>query len=404
MERRRLLQGAAAVSAAGSALAVLAPQDVAAQGAGRKVLRLAIPTAETGFDPVQINSDLQSAIIIANILEAPLAYDYLALPARVLPQTAQALPEVSADGRVFTLRIRPGIFFADDPAFKGRRRELVAADYVYSLKRFYDPQYNSGELYIFESLKLPGLSELRARALTSRQAFDYDTEVEGVRALDRYTLRITLGVPDPRFVYTLASPQTLGAVAREVVEFYGRDEISAHPVGTGAFRLKRWKRSSRIVLERSPHYREQTYEGTPADAPLQREIAEYLRGKRLPLVDEVEINVVEEEQPRWLSFLDGTYAWMAVPGSVAPVAVPNGKLAPFLRKRGIRLQRQLQPDMGSTRSSAAIRRTRWPCAAPSAWASTATAISATCSAGRPLRHSRRFRPSRRAMTRPTRAR
>ena len=311
-------------------------------------MHLAIPTPETGFDPVQINGDLYSAIIIGNILEAPLAYDYLALPARLLPQTAAALPEISADGKVFTLRIRPGIFFADDPAFKGRKRELVAADYVYAIKRFYDPQYNSGELYIFEGLKLPGLSELREKSIKDKKPFDYDAPVEGVQAPDRYTLRVTLGVPDPRFVYTLATPQYLGAVAREVVEFYGRDEIPAHPVGTGAFRLKQWKRSARIVLEKSPHFRGERYAGTPADAPLQREIAAHLAGKTLPLVDEIVVDVVEEDQPRWLSFLNGTYAWIATPSSMAAMAVPNGQLAPFLQKKGIRLQRQLQADMGMT--------------------------------------------------------
>jgi ABC-type oligopeptide transport system substrate-binding subunit len=127
----------------------------------------------------------------------------------------------------------------------------VAQDYVYSLKRYYDPRYNSSDLYLFESLKLPGLSEQRELALKTRKPFDYDVEVEGVRALGRYSFRITLGVSDPRFIYLLAAPQNLGAVAREVVEFYG-DEIGAHPVGTGAFRLKSWRRASRIELERSP--------------------------------------------------------------------------------------------------------------------------------------------------------
>ena len=48
-----------------------------------------------------------------------------------------------ADFRRFTIRIQPGIFFADDPAFAGRRRELVAQDYVYSYKRFADPATTS---------------------------------------------------------------------------------------------------------------------------------------------------------------------------------------------------------------------------------------------------------------------
>jgi ABC-type transport system substrate-binding protein len=313
----------------------------------RKVLRLSMPSAETVFDPVQTNSDRNTAIILSNILEAPLGYDYLARPARLVPITAAALPETSADGKQFTVRIRPGIFFADDAAFKGRKRELTAADFVYSIKRYYDPKYNSSDLYVFESLKLPGLTELRERATRQRQPFDYDAEVEGTRALDRYTLRITLGVSNPRFVYVLADPTFAGAVAREVVEHYG-DDIGAHPVGTGAFRLKSWRRASRTVLERSPSWRGGTYDGTPADAPLAREIASTLTGQALPFVDEIVLDVVEEDQPRWLTFLGGRYAWLPLPGAYAQVAAPNGELAPYLVKRGVRLQKSLQPDMGMT--------------------------------------------------------
>ena len=313
----------------------------------RKVLRLPLVSPETTFDPVQTNSDLNTGTVLAHIFEAPLAYDYLARPARLLRSTAATLPEVSADGKVFTVRLTPGIFFADDAAFKGRRRELTAADYVYSIKRFFDPKYNSSDLYLYETLKLPGLAALRERALKTRQTFAYDTEVEGIRALDRYTLRVTLGVANPRFIYQLADPVFFGAVAREVVEHYG-DDIGAHPVGTGAFVLKSWRRASRIVLERSPSYRGMRYEGTPADEPLAREIAAALAGKTLPLVDEIVLDVVEEDQPRWLSFLNGEYAWMAVPGPFAQVAAPHGELAPFLRRKGVRLQTSLGPNMGMT--------------------------------------------------------
>ena len=328
------------------ATATLAAARVEAQTPrGRKVLRLPLVTPETSFDPVKTNSDLNTGTILAHLFEAPLAYDYLARPARLLRSTAAALPEVSADGKVFTVRLAPGIFFADDPAFKGRRRELTAADYVYSIKRFFDPKYNSSDLYLYETLKLPGLAALRERALQTRQAFAYDSEVEGLRAPDRYTLRITLGVANPRFIYLLADPVYFGAVAREVVERYG-DEIGAHPVGTGAFVLKSWRRGSRIVLERSPSYRGMRYEGTPADEPVAREIAALLAGKTLPLIDEIVLDVVEEDQPRWLSFLNGDYAWLAVPGPFASIAAPHGELAPFLRRKGVRLQTSLRPDMG----------------------------------------------------------
>src|SRR6266481_602785 len=107
---------------------------LAAPGAAHaeKVLRYAFQVAETGFDPAQIN-DVYSAIIFSHILDAPLAYDYLARPFKMKPNTAAAMPEVSADGKTWILRIRPGIYFADDPAFKGKTRELTAQDYVYSL-------------------------------------------------------------------------------------------------------------------------------------------------------------------------------------------------------------------------------------------------------------------------------
>ncbi|MFO1327403.1 MAG: ABC transporter substrate-binding protein [Rubrivivax sp.] len=326
------------------ALPAALPAAAAAAAAPRQVLRLALSTPETALDPVQTQSDQNSITVLHHVLEAPLMYDYLARPARLLPCTAEALPEVSADGRQFTVRIRRGIRFSDDPAFGGRVRELTAHDYVYAIKRFYDPRWNSSDLYLYESLALPGLSELRQEAVRTRKPFDYDREVEGVRALDRHTLRITLGHVDPRFTYLMADASYMGAVAREVVERYG-DDVGAHPVGTGPFRLRRWRRGSRIELERSPTWRGMRYEGTPADDPRAQAIAERLKGRTLPLVDEVVFDVIEEAQPRWLSFLEGTLAWLEVPSAFRTLAAPGGTLAPYLARRGVQLQKQLRADM-----------------------------------------------------------
>ena len=121
-------------------------------------------TAETGFDPLAIG-DENSNRVVACIFESPLCYDHVARPVKLRPLTATALPEIGDDFRSFTFRIRPGIFFADDPAFKGRPRELVAQDYVYSLKRFYDPRNNSENLYVFENAGILG----PARAARARR-------------------------------------------------------------------------------------------------------------------------------------------------------------------------------------------------------------------------------------------
>ena len=335
-----LFSWAIAASLLLSVNAVLAQSAVPSQPAQPlKVLRYAFPVAETNFDPAQI-TDLYSRTVAAGIFEAPLEYEFLARPARTRPATAAAMPEVSADFKTFTIRIKPGIYFADDPAFKGQRRELVAEDYVFTIKRHYDPRWKSGNLYLLENAKILGLSELRKKLLAEKKSFDYDAPVAGLRALDRYTLQIRLGEPDPRFLDNLVGGAFLGALAREVVEFYG-DKIGEHPVGTGPFRLKDWKRSSRIVLARNPGYREVLYDEHPAsgDARLLRIAADF-KGRRLPLVDEVHISIIEEPQPRWLSFLGAEQdVCENVPAEFSTVAFPNNQLAPNLAKQGIQMAR-----------------------------------------------------------------
>jgi ABC-type transport system substrate-binding protein len=313
-----------------------ASQIALAQTAPAKVLRYAFPVAETGFDPAQV-SDLYSRTVIAGIFEAPLAFDFLARPFKMKPVTLADLPTVSDNATRFTFRVKPGIYFADDPAFKGVRRELVAQDYVYSLKRHYDPITKSPNLYRLEGVKILGLTELRNKIMAAKQPFPYDTEVEGLRALDRYTFEVKLAEPSPRFHQeALTDPGSFGAVAREVVEFYG-DKIMEHPVGTGPFKLAEWRRSSRIVLARNPGFREMFYdEEAPADDARSAAIAKAMKGKRIPMLDRVEISIIEETQPRWLSFLNRQTDFMErLPAEFSNVAIPNNVVAPNLAKQGI---------------------------------------------------------------------
>ncbi len=317
----------------------------AQQASDHKVLRYAFPVAETGFDPVVL-SDLYSRNITAVIFDAPLEFAFLERPALMRPNTAAEMPTISEDFTTFTFKIKPGIYFADDPAFKGSKRELVAADYVYSLKRHYDPQWKSPNLYILENAKILGLSELRKKGMDRKRPFDYDSVVEGLRTLDRYTFQIKLAGPDPRFVLQMTDGSVFGAMAREVVEFYG-DKIAEHPVGTGPYKLSAWKRSSRITLVKNPNYREVLYNETaPANNPqLAAQVAK-LQGKRLPMIDEVQVSIIEEAQPRWLSFLNEEQDLIEqVPAEFSTVAFPNNKLAPNLAKKGIRMVRYARSDV-----------------------------------------------------------
>jgi ABC-type transport system substrate-binding protein len=319
MKRRALLQAGVVGPAA---LAIGRPAS-GQTGTPQKVFRWAFPAAETGFDPAQI-SDLYSNYVISHIFEAPLQYDYLARPAIIKPRTAAALPEISADFRSFTVRIRPGIFFQDDPVFLGKPRELTAADHIYQLKRVADPRWKSPLWPSIESSNILGLAQARKAAQASGR-FDYDAEIEGVRLLDRFTFQIRLTEPSPRFGENLTDARVFAGVAREVVDAYEK-EIMGKPVGTGPFRLFSWTRASRIVLERNPAFRDEFYDGQPAadDARAQATLAR-LKGRKLPMVDRVEISVIEESQPRWLSFLNGQQDTVNVPLDFINIAAPNGK-------------------------------------------------------------------------------
>jgi ABC-type transport system substrate-binding protein len=332
MKTLRPLLIAAGLAAAAAAHA----QAPAAAAAPKKVLRYAFEVAETSLDPVKIN-DLYSRTLTPHIFEGLYTYDHLArLPVKIKPLTADGMPQSSADFRVWTVKVRPGIYFADDPAFKGVKRELVAQDYVYALKRFADPANKSPAWGGLENEKLLGLAELRQQALDTKQPFDYDREIDGVRALDRYTVQFRIADPRPRFIEVLAGGDLFGAVPREAVELYG-EQFQAHPVGTGPFRLVQWRRSSFIALERNPGYRERYYDAEPAaDDKEGQAILARLKGKRLPMVDRVEISIIEEEQPRWLSFVNGEADLAYRVGyQFVNQAMPGGKVAPHLAKRGV---------------------------------------------------------------------
>ena len=309
-----------------------------------KVFKYAFTAAETGFDPAQL-SDLYSRILTANMFDALYSYDYLARPLVIRPNLAAEMPEVSADFKTYTIKLKPGVYFSDDPVFKGRKRELVASDVVYTYKRIFDPKNKSPSVSGLREEKILGMEELREQATKSGK-FDYDREIEGLRVLDKYTVQFKLGEVRPRFLEALTDPGIFGIVAREVVEAYG-DRIMEHPVGTGPFKLSEWRRSSKITFVRNPNYREEYFEATPdASSPISQQVYAQMKGRKLPQIDKVEVSIIEEAQPRWLAFLGNEHDLMErLPAAYVNVAIPQNKLAPNLQKRGIQMQRSFLSDV-----------------------------------------------------------
>jgi oligopeptide transport system substrate-binding protein len=321
-------------------VASVAPKGFAADWADpAKVLKVAFPTDVSGLDPAG-TQETYASVVEARIFDALYVWDYHARPYRFVPSIASGMPEISVDGRIWTIHIRRGIYFADDPAFEGKKRELTAADFVYAWKRVVDPRVRSPNSDLLEH-KLVGLDAAVAKAKSSGR-FNYDAEIQGVHATDRYTLRVELVQPDYTFLELLDSP-SLRAVAREAIDKYADESGRAmhHPVGTGPYRLKEWQPARRIILEANPGYREERFPPAPTNVDAAtKAVADSMKGKRRPQIGRIEISIIEETNPRLLMFNAGELDMLDVPGDVAPKMIDGrGNLLPEFAAHGFRLER-----------------------------------------------------------------
>ncbi len=281
-----------------AALALLSACSDGPDIEGLKVYRHSLGGRPTSLDPVQ-SATVYANHLVVNLYDTLYAYKYLARPYQLKPNLAEAMPEVSADGLTYTIRIKKGVHFIDDPAFPGGKgRELTASDFVYSMKRHFDPKMRSQGSWLWAG-RIQGMEAWK------KAGADYDREVPGLQALDRYTIRIRLTRPFPQLVHTLAQGFS-AIVPREAVEYYGR-EFSIHPVGSGPFRLQTFD-AVRAVLVRNPKYRKEpidlAYEGYDPKTQAKYGIEE-IQGKVPPLVDRLEIHFIKESLSRWNSFTKG---------------------------------------------------------------------------------------------------
>ena len=305
----------------------------------QSVTRVAIGSKVLGMDPMDIG-DTTSSVIASGIYDCLYQYHYLKRPYELIPSLAASMPKASEDGLTYTITLRDDVYFQDDACFTdsgGKGRKLVAEDVIYSWKRLANIKNVSKNWWVFDG-RIKGLNEYReyTQTVADKQDVDYDRPVEGLVAEDEVTLRVTLDKPWPQLVYMLSHLPT-AVVPREAVEHYGEEFIN-HPVGTGAYRLKDWRRGSKIVLERNPTYREEYYpsEGAPGD-----EEAGLLvdAGKRLPLIDRIEVSVIEEDQPMWLKFMAGDLDISGIPKDTFDSAISQSReLSPELAAKGITLQ------------------------------------------------------------------
>lgn len=295
------------------------------------------------LDPADIG-DVASDAVASEIFETLYGYHYLKRPYEIVPVLAADMPAVDNNGLVYTIKIKKGVFFADDRCFEdGIGRQLKADDFVFAWKRIANIKTLSKNWWIFDG-KIVGLDEFREYTKTCKSAedVDYSRPVEGLYAADDHTLVIKLRRPWPQILFLLAHLPTAPA-AKEALDYYGKDIVS-HPVGTGAFKLKIWDRGSYIEMVRNPNYRGEPYpsEGEPGDleAGLLADA-----GKPMPFVDRIIWRIVPEDQPRWLMFEQGDIDVTSIPkDNFGQAIAPGRELTPKMKERNIKLMTFREAD------------------------------------------------------------
>ncbi len=332
-----------AFSVAGLALAGCGKSSPESES-GEMVLQHAMYTKITRLDPGNIR-DVYSATVVSQICETLYQYHFLKRPYELVPLLAEEMPVVSDDRLTYTVKMKKGVYFQDDECFPGGRgRELKAGDFVYAIKRIANIKYLSQNWSLFDD-KIVGLDEFReyTKGCESEGEVDYSREVEGLRAVDDYTLVIKLNRPWPQLVGTALADQATSPIAREAVDYYGKDIVS-QPVGTGPFMLKEWRRGSFIELVRNPNFRGETYpsEGEPGDVE-----AGYLEdaGKMMPFADKVVWRVIEEYQPAWFLFLQGELDGSPIPkDNYSEVFTEAGEMTDKMKELNIHLKTFIDPS------------------------------------------------------------
>lgn len=323
----------------------------------------ALPDDIRTLDPARVG-DTTSNSVASNIHDTPYEYHYLKRPLEIKTSMATALPRTGSavhNGRTyetFEFSIRKGLRYADDVCFaNGIGREITIDDIIFGIKRSAD---NAIDPYGFGILqgRIVGYDDYSRQLELAHKADDgkqdtnikraYDESISGVRKLDNYTLQVLLTESSPQIVYFFTmvsgSPQP-----RECVEYYngqnGRPPYDRRVAASGPFIIKEWHSNYKIVLARNPNYRKDDFypsEGQPDDR------AEGLldrAGKQLPLLDEVNMQIIKTVPPLWTLFDQGYLDRAGIPKEVYNQVVANQDLTPDYRARGVRLD--IEVDVAS---------------------------------------------------------
>ena len=298
----------------------------------KNTLKVALGDGIPSLDPA-LAYDSISYTVVNQVYEQLYEYHYLKFPYAIKPLLADGMPNVSDDGKIYTIVIRKGIRYHDDPSFKGNPRFVRAEDFITQIKRIAFVPTRSPGGWLF-SRKIVGFDEFSEQVGNSFDKFK-TLPIKGLSAPDDNTLVIELTNPNPQFIYSLVMAFT-SPMPMEAVEHYS-NIFNEKMVGTGPFKLEGYSPLKGAKLVKFEHFHLQNY---PSDGDEQAHTAGLLRdaGKKLPFLDAVVFDIVKEEQTRWLNFRRKNIDTLLVPKDNFQAAIIGGNVSEELKKEGVALE------------------------------------------------------------------
>ena len=351
---------------------------------GRNIVYSVFADRPKHLDPAQSYAS-DEAVFTRQVYEPPLQYHYLKRPYELIPLTAAEIPRArlveqgGATYSVYDIRIRPGIKYQPHPGFVAENlqlnkqktknlkspydlplgtRELTADDYIYQIKRLAHPQLHS-PIFGLMAEYIVGLKGYAARLKKAAKPGEWldlrEHPLEGIERVDVHTYRVTLKGRYPQFLYWLAMP-FFAPMPWEADRFFQQPGMAEKnftldwwPVGTGPYMLSQNDPNSRMVLERNPNFRGESYpaEGEPGDAE-RGLLAD--AGRALPFIDKAVYTREKEGIPIWNKFLQGYYDLSGIGSDSFDQAVRvsmegEATLTADMEARGIRLDTSIAPTI-----------------------------------------------------------
>ncbi len=200
-----------------------------------KAFRFTMPIEPASLDPI-IGSNKESAEIIDQLFDGLTEFD---VELNVQPAIASSW-QVSPDGLIITYNLRHNARFSNG-------EQILAADFIYSWGRIIQNS-NASQSYLFDDIA--GVLEARQQGSSMCQG----NTIPGVKALDDYTLEVSLIRPTTNFLAKATLPPFKVVSKANVEQDKTAWTDAGKLVSSGAFVLKDWQHGRQLLLEKNPYY------------------------------------------------------------------------------------------------------------------------------------------------------